>query len=68
LVVSIDAHRSNIVKKIFQFLPGDVLHPVQLNLSEYNEKLTHRGLTIVKDILYKREAIFDYYITIAQKQ
>lgn len=67
LVISTDAHRSNFLKKIFQLLPGDVLHPVQLNINEYNEKLEKRNLEIVQNILYKKEPIFDYYITIAKR-
>ena len=67
LVISTDAHRNNFVKKIFQLLPGDALHPVQLNINEYNEKLEKRGLKITNNILYKKEPIFDYYITIAKR-
>jgi 2-polyprenyl-3-methyl-5-hydroxy-6-metoxy-1,4-benzoquinol methylase len=67
MVISVDCHRSNVLKKIFQLLPGDLLHPVQLNLAEYNQKLTKRGMQILNDILYKREPIFDYFITIAVK-
>ncbi|MEN9598355.1 MAG: hypothetical protein RL596_666 [Bacteroidota bacterium] len=67
LVISTDTHRNNTLKKIFQWIPGDILHPMQYNLSEYNEMLTSRSVTLIKDILFKREAIFDYYITIAKK-
>lgn len=67
LVISVDCHRSNFLKKIFQLLPGDMLHPIQLNLAEYNQKLTKRGMQVLNDILYKREPIFDYFITIAVK-
>jgi hypothetical protein len=44
------------------------LHPVQLNIEEYNQFLKNRKLQIIKDILYKKEPIFDYYITIAKKE
>ncbi len=67
LVISTDAHRYKILKKIFQLFPGDALHPVQLSIDEYDSFLTRRGLTIGKRIRFKREAIFDYYITIAKK-
>jgi 2-polyprenyl-3-methyl-5-hydroxy-6-metoxy-1,4-benzoquinol methylase len=67
LVISTDTHRNNTLKKIFQWIPGDILHPMQYNLSEYNKMLTSRGVTLIKDILFKRETIFDYYITIAKK-
>lgn len=68
LVISTDAHKHSFLKKIFQFIPGDMLHPVQLNINEYNAFLTNRKLGIVKNILSKEEKIFDYYITIAQKK
>ncbi len=67
LIISTDAHRSNFLKKLFQLIPGDMLHPVQLNIKEYNALLEKRNLTIIRDILYKQERIFDYYITIAKK-
>lgn len=68
LIISTDAHRHNFLKKIFQLIPGDMLHPVQLNIEEYNSFLTNRNLEIVKTILQKQETIFDYYITIAKKK
>ncbi len=67
LIISTDAHRHGWLKKIFQWLPGDMLHPVQLDIREYNEHLTKRGLSITQTILYKKEPIFDYYITLAKK-
>ena len=66
-MISTDAHKHSFLKKIFQLIPGDVLHPIQHNLQEYNQYLTERNLSILKDILYKEELIFDYYITIAKK-
>lgn len=68
IVVSTDAHRSRLLKKIFQWLPGDLLHPVQLDIREYNNFLLQRNFSILATILIKREKIFDYYITVAQKQ
>ena len=67
LVISTDAHRFGLLKKIFQLLPGDMLHPVQLDIREYEAFLTNRKLTIIQTLLSKRESIFDYYITIARK-
>lgn len=68
LIISTDAHKHNFLKKIFQLIPGDVLHPVQLDIKEYDSFLQKRNLTILENILYKEERIFDYYITIAQKK
>lgn len=65
LAVSVDAHRSPFLKKIFQWLPGDILHPHQHSLAEYQAMLTSRGLKIERTILVKREAIFDYFLIVA---
>ena len=68
LIISTDAHRHNFLKKIFQLIPGDMLHPVQLNIEEYNALLQKRNMEVVQDILYKQESIFNYFITIAKKK
>ncbi len=68
LIISTDAHRYTFLKKIFQLLPGDVLHPIQLDIEDYNKHLTQRGFKIIKDTLYQQEAIFNYHITLARKQ
>lgn len=68
LVISTDAHRSGFLKKLFQLLPGDMLHPIQLDIREYELFLTERKMHILKSFLNKRQPIFDYYITVAQKK
>lgn len=68
LVISTDAHRSSFLKKIFQLLPGDMLHPVQFDIKEYDELLLKRNFEILKNQLYKQEKIFDYYITVSKKR
>jgi 2-polyprenyl-3-methyl-5-hydroxy-6-metoxy-1,4-benzoquinol methylase len=68
LVLSTDAHRFSLLKKIFQWLPGDMLHPVQLDINEYRKHLTDLNLEIKKSIRYKEAGIFNYYILIAQKK
>lgn len=67
IYISVDAHRNNFLKKIFQFIPGDVLHPHQYNLKEYEYFLVQQGLQILPSIHIKKEPIFDYYLCIAQK-
>jgi len=66
LIVSIDAHNHNFFKKIFQALPGDILHPHQYNLEEYSKMLTDRNCTIINSIKKDSAFLFDYYILIAQ--
>ncbi|NCT93946.1 MAG: class I SAM-dependent methyltransferase [Chitinophagaceae bacterium] len=67
LVVSTDAHRNTFLKKIFQWIPGDLLHPVQMDLPDYEARLTGRGLDLVHSGVYKHDFIFDYCIMIARK-
>lgn len=67
ILISTDAHRHRFLKKIFQWLPGDVLHPVQLDIKEYEDFLRKNNLEIVTSVLAKRETIFDYYVTVARK-
>ena len=67
LIVSIDAHNFLLLKHIFQALPGDILHPHQYDLAEYQAMLTERGCTIDKTILKKYEFIFNYYVLVITK-
>jgi 2-polyprenyl-3-methyl-5-hydroxy-6-metoxy-1,4-benzoquinol methylase len=67
LVVSIDAHNQEILKKMFQLVPGDILHPHQYNLKEYSNMLTQRGCLIENTLLYKKDFIFNYFILVAKK-
>ncbi len=67
IVISTDAHKYSFLKKIFQALPGDMLHPVQMDIREYDQLLTGRNISILENILYKSERIFDYYITVGRK-
>jgi 2-polyprenyl-3-methyl-5-hydroxy-6-metoxy-1,4-benzoquinol methylase len=67
LIVSIDAHNHGVLKKIFQALPGDILHPHQYDLKEYSDMLISRGCSIEKTVLYKPEFIFNYYILVCKK-
>jgi 2-polyprenyl-6-hydroxyphenyl methylase/3-demethylubiquinone-9 3-methyltransferase len=67
LILSTDAHRFSFLKKIFQWLPGDMLHPVQLDIDEYKKYLTDLNLDIKNSIRYKEAGIFNYYILIARK-
>ena len=67
IVISTDAHKYSFLKKIFQALPGDMLHPVQLGIQEYDKLLTDQNIAILENIRYQSELIFDYYITIGKK-
>ena len=67
LVMSIDAHNCSFLKRMFQLIPGDVLHPHQHDLKEYISMLTQRGCKIESTTLYKEELIFKSYIIVASK-
>ena len=66
LVLSIDVHRYNSLKKIFQFLPGDVLHPHQYNLTDYKAMLEKRDCHLLQSHCLKSGNIFDYWILVAR--
>lgn len=67
LIVSIDAHKSQLLKRIFKVLPGDVLHPHQYDLKDYEGFLTERGFKIEQTLLKTPGRIFDYYVQVAKK-
>ncbi|MEM6379652.1 MAG: class I SAM-dependent methyltransferase [Bacteroidota bacterium] len=66
LVLSIDVHRYNSLKKIFQFLPGDVLHPHQYNRTDYKAMLEKRDCHLLQSHCLKSGNIFDYWILVAR--
>ncbi len=65
LVLTVDAHNYGWLKRIFRAFPGDILHPHQYDLPEYEAMLTRRGLRIVRRELLKKERIFSYYALVA---
>ncbi len=68
LVVSIDAHNYPLFKKIFRLIPGDILHPHQYDLEEYQQMLLDRGCDLLRTNLYKKEFFFNYYVLVAKKR
>ena len=68
MVLSVDAHKRKWLKKIFQWIPGDVLHPHQQDLNQYVKWLTQAGFRILKTDKLKSEAIFDYWLILAEKR
>ena len=67
LILSVDAHNYVFFKKIFSWLPGDILHPHQFDLKEYQKMITDRNCIIEKTELYKTEFFFNYYILVITK-
>ncbi|MEM9821426.1 MAG: class I SAM-dependent methyltransferase [Bacteroidota bacterium] len=67
LIVSIDAHNYELCKHLFRWIPGDILHPHQYNLQEYEQMLSNRHCSRQRTNLYKQEFFFNYYVLIARK-
>jgi 2-polyprenyl-6-hydroxyphenyl methylase/3-demethylubiquinone-9 3-methyltransferase len=68
VVVSIDAHNHSFFKHLFRLVPGDILHPHQYDLEEYNAFLTSRGCSVTKTVLIKKEFFFSHYVVVGLKQ
>ena len=67
IIVSIDAHKDQLMKGIFRIGPGDILHPHQYDMEEYKAFLVKEGFKVVKAILLEPGKVFDHYILIAQR-
>lgn len=67
LIISVDAHRSKILQRIFAALPGDILHPHQYTLEQYQSLFKSQGIEVSHVVLKKREPIFDYYVLVLKK-
>ncbi len=61
LVVSIDAHNYQGFKHLFRTIPGDILHPHQYDLKEYQQMLLDLKCSIQNTVLIKKEFFFNYY-------
>jgi 2-polyprenyl-3-methyl-5-hydroxy-6-metoxy-1,4-benzoquinol methylase len=67
LVVSIDTHNYGFLKKIFNAIPGDVLHPHQLLLEDYVQLFASMGCKLERTILLKSAFIFNCYALVMTK-
>lgn len=68
IIVTIDAHNHSFFKHLFRLLPGDILHPHQYDLKEYEDFLTSRNCDLIQSIHLKHEFFFDHYMLIAKKK
>ena len=64
LVLSVDTHNFQFLKKLFQLLPGDILHPHQFSLLDYQRLLEQRGLILERTVRMKRGLIFDDHLMV----
>lgn len=67
LVISIDTHRHRGLKWLFRLLPGDVLHPHQHSLEDYESLLKNQGLEVKRKVKLKSGWIFNYWILVLHK-
>lgn len=67
LVVSVDVHKYARLKKIFQYLPGDVLHPHQFDAKDYEALFLSFDLSLLRRKTLKKGLIFDYYLMVFEK-
>lgn len=67
MVMSTDVHRNPYLKKLFQLIPGDILHPHQYDLADYEKMLKENNFVVDRKIVLKTGTIFDYYAFIVSK-
>lgn len=67
LCLSVDVHRHGWLRRLFQRLPGDVLHPHQWEERHYRRMLKQAGFHVSGTHLLKRGKIFDYLSFTATK-
>lgn len=67
LVIGVDAHNYAFFNFLFRLVPGDILHPHQYNLQEYEQMLKNSGFEIKKQQMIKREFFFSYWVIVAKK-
>jgi 2-polyprenyl-6-hydroxyphenyl methylase/3-demethylubiquinone-9 3-methyltransferase len=67
LALSVDAHNSQWLKRIFRLAPGDILHPHQHALPDYESLLSAYGWRVQRRILLKKEWIFSYYLLVCER-
>lgn len=68
MVLTIDAHNYAFFKYLFRIIPGDLMHPYQYSLADYNQFLISRNYNIQAIHQLKSEFFFNHYLQIAEKE
>jgi SAM-dependent methyltransferase len=68
VIVSVDAHNHLFFRKLFAWLPLDILHPHQYFLEEYLAFLEQENFTIEKKVRMKKDFFFSYWVIVAKKK
>jgi 2-polyprenyl-6-hydroxyphenyl methylase/3-demethylubiquinone-9 3-methyltransferase len=61
LIITTDCHRNELFQRVLSMIPIDILHPYQMNASEYIELLKKTGWRVIRTTKLKHDFIFDYY-------
>lgn len=67
LVISSDVHRYKVLRRLFRLIPGDILHPHQMDEKEFRNALKAAGFQIQQGRYLRRQAIFSYLLLTAEK-
>jgi len=67
LVLGVDAHNFSFFKYLFRWIPGDILHPHQYDLREYERMLEGSGFKILSGYQIKKEFFFTYQVVVAER-
>jgi 2-polyprenyl-3-methyl-5-hydroxy-6-metoxy-1,4-benzoquinol methylase len=68
LFLSTDLHNKKWLKKIFQMIPGDILHPHQYDYFDYNQLFLKFNWKIFDEKKLNSESIFEYWLFTLKKQ
>jgi 2-polyprenyl-3-methyl-5-hydroxy-6-metoxy-1,4-benzoquinol methylase len=67
LILTTDAHAIPNLKYVFQWLPGDILHPHQYDALEYQKFLVNQGFEVIHQNSVKDGFLFNHLLQIAKK-
>jgi len=65
-IVTLDTHNYSFFKHLFRTIPGDVLHPHQYSLDEYEGLLKRYKLSVLGKQLLKTGFIFNHWLVVGE--
>lgn len=68
LLISIDAHKYKMLKRIFSLFQFDILHPHQYTLEDYMDYLKKNDFEVVSKKLKEKHSVFDYWVLLLRKR
>lgn len=67
LLLSVDAHHFPWLKPFFRALPGDILHPHQHDIRDYEAFVKKAGLHLLETKQLKRDGLFTYFLLVCER-